>query len=599
MQPPNTIAAQAAYNPAVISSQPAAEALKVFMESIEEITKNHNNIFKINVLPVSRSEFNILFVSAIVLCVSYAEGADQSVAYHTMLLADTAPELPPKPISVGGRQVELIQVVGDAYDKAYKQAVGIVVRRSFPNVNPANLLDAEAEVIPRRFDFKNPNAVLRVLSNATAACGTILNTNSPNHVDFSLANGNAAALNTTARLQFNQPQRSDAVNEPRRADVLITLTEVTAQQNQNNYSQPNQIQSLNSGDQNTHLFDISGYMDLKWHPEAPQGMQSMYAPPPMNNQQVPTVLYTANFIVTEVNSPMLRTLPAQMLGVATLLTLSDNSNWVHGFNSQNTPNARLHNIGAVGYEAPHIRDMIDTKADAFRGENFIQLMRDFVRPRISISYDVPECGPDTWLSSMWLATALGSHDANNAIIEACDILTGGGFSKIYPANMPVVVDDGNRVHLGHYMLNGVPTDLREIDYLAVLNATFHKNPMMIREYSDSFVNLNEDMNIRLATRRRIIEEVAASSEINYTGYARRLSFNATALDCLARSVLATGLSIRPITPQHEMSGQPRAVAGNLDMTLVNQGNTGLFSRSYGQTGGAGAPGQGTWGRWGS
>lgn len=601
-QPTNQIPSMtgfASHNPSALSGQPAAEALKMLMDTVTEVTKTGTEPYKLTLVPVSRHEMGELFVSSLVLAMTHSAASQsktQLVAYHVLILADTAQTLQPVQRNINGRNVEILRVVGDAYDDVYRRAVAKALQRAFPNVPPENMLDAEAELIPKGYDYKNQDLVRRTLVNALTGAGTVLNSNTEGFVDFSLSN-NAAALNSKAVLFFNQPQQADPVGQPVRTDVRIEYSEVKTATTQGYAAE---LQSLNTAEQDTPVFAIGGFMDLMWHPA--NGAQQQHNPYIAQNPamaQQATHLYTPRFVITKMDPLVLKTLPEQLLGLATVLTLRDNNNWVGAFQPKAGSGFRLHDIGAIGYETA-LADRIDTSSDSFRPENFQQLMTAFVRESLVVSLDVAECGPDTWFNSIFLAAAMGSTDANNSIVEAANLLTNGKFEQIYRGAGAVVIDDQCRIHNGWYLdANQVQRDIRDIDYLAVLNMLGHQDLALARDWSDSFAYTQFAQELRLATRRSIIERTINSAEVHFTGFSRRVSFRHDFLQALAQAVVATGLTIRPVTPFQEMSTQPRATAAWLEQAQLQAANSGLFARSFGQ------PVQGnfnrstTFGRWGN
>lgn len=588
-------------NPAPLAGAPDAEAMKAFSDAIKQLVAGVNEAYDLQVVNVSKNELTDLFCSSIVLVVRHKQAPNAALAYHTMLIADTASDLPRPQVNIGGQTVEQQLVIGDAYDGDYKAAVAGVVARNFPQTKPQAMFDAEGEVIPKHYDFKDLNLVRKTLANALRAAGTVLNSSASNFKDYSLE-GNAAGINSTATLLFNQPQQENAVGEAVRTDVYISYAEVRGQQRQ---VKAGERVSLNSGERTEQLFGIGGFMDLLWDPANPQFQANPFAPqfanPAFQQQQQVSHLYTPRYVITKLDAKTLNTLPGQLLGIVTALTLRDGGNWIGAFRRPHSAEFDMRDIGAIGIEANIEKNpsgfgsRIDTRAESFTAQHLAMLVQTFIRPNLAISLDVAECGPETWLTSVFLAAARGSSDANNAILAAASLLTNGKFNY----SGPTVFNENNRIHMGWYQdKNGVRRDIRDVDHLAILNLFGEQDPSVIRDWSDTFTRVEYAADLRLAARKRILEQ-AVGGQIEYTGFAERVTFAGPFLDALAKAVLATGLTIRPVTPYQDLSTPQRASAGWMQNLRLGTDSSGLFNRGYGGVAQPGAQSGSSFGRWGS
>ena len=585
-------------NPAPLAGTPDAEAMKAFTDAVKLLIGNAHESYDLQMVNVSKTENTNLFCSAIVLVVRHKQAPNAALAFHTMLIGDTAGELPRIQVNINGKTVEQQWVIGDAYDNEFKAVVAGVVARQFPNTNPANMFDAEGQVVPVGYDFKDLSLVRMTLANALRAAGTVLNSNASNFKDYSLE-GSAAGLNSVATLSFNQNQQANAVGEPVRTDVYISYTEVRGTPAQG--KQPGERVSLNSGERQEQVFGIGGFMDLLWDPANPQFGQNPYQPVMQNFQQQPqsTHLYTPRFVITKLDAKLLNTLPGQMLGLVTALTLRNGGNWIGAFRRPHSNEFDLKDIGAIGIEANLDKNpsgfgsRIDTRSESFTAQQLAALVQAFIRPNLAISMDVAECGPETWLTSVFLAAARGSADANEAILSAATLLTNGKFNYSGPA----VFAENNRIHMGYYVdKNGVKRDIRDVDYLAIANMFGETDPVQIRDWSDTFTRTDYHLDLRMAARRRILESAVGGS-VFYTGFAERVTFAGPFLDALEKAVVATGLTIRPVTPFQDMTGPNRVAASWMQNLRLGSEGAGLFNRGYSGNQRPGNQVGGTFGRW--
>lgn len=589
-------------NPAPLAGTPDAEAMKAFNEAIKTLAEQGlNDTYELSVVNVSKNDVTNLFASAIVLVVRHKQNKDAALSHHTMIIGDTAGDLPRNQVTMGNRTVEVQMVIGDAYDHEYRVAVSQAVVRAFPNVSPKNMFDAEAEVIPVGYDYKDLNLVRQTLANALRAAGTVLNSNASNFVDFTLG-ANAAGVNSTATLSFNNAQSTNSVGEPVRSDIYVSYAEVRGNARQ---AKPGERVSLNSGERTEQAFGIGGFLDLIWDPAMPQQMQNPYALAQQQmmqqNQPQNNWLYTPRFVITKLDAKILNTLPGQLLGLVTALTLRDNGNWIGAFKRPHTAEFDMHDIGAIGIEANYEKNTsgfgsrIDTRAESFTTSHLAMLVQSLIRPNLAISMDVAECGPDTWLNSVFLAAARGNQSANEAILSAASLLTNGRFQ--YTGQ--TVFSENNRIHMGWYRdRDGIKRDIRNVDHLAILNLFGENDPQQVRDWSDTFTRLEYPMDLRLDARRRILEQ-AIGGNINYTGFAERITFDGHFIEALAAAVAATGLNIRPITPYQDLSTPSRATASWMQNLRLGTQNSGLFNRGYAATTQAGFQSGSGFGRWGN
>jgi hypothetical protein len=290
-----------------------------------------------------------------------------------------------------------------------------------------------------------------------------------------------------------------------------------------------------------------------------------------------------------------------LLTIVTALTLRENNAWVEAFRpSSIAPEGPdWKDIGAVGIEANFERNpsgfgvRIDTKSDSFqRGQNMqgdylVRLVASTFQPKLLISLDVPEVGSQTWYNSIFAVAGelnnTHSVTATEVILKEANELTHGRFSKYFPAGGRVTVDENNRIHTGFYVArNGEIKDLRDIDYLAVLNIVGDRDPELAREWSDSFALTNVPLEVRLAKRKTIITGILGQNHVHFKGFARRVTFEQDFVNALVLACKEVGLAVRTIAPYsdlqtYERAVNPYAMGAALDASGYSSG---IFNRGY-------------------
>lgn len=556
-QQPTTLSSFSQFNGSLLSRRPVAAQVAKFVETAKKMADESSTGtgYDQKIIAVTKEDDKELYCASVVLAVRESGNTNSVVAYHTILLADTAARPEPVFRTIQGETIEIMRVFGDANDERYRAAVKNAVRREFPTA--ARLLDAEAEVLPQGYNFEDTNLVRATLVSAFNAATTILNSSASDFKDVSLPK-DADKLNVQARLLFNQPEVSDSVGNPVRCDVRIDFTEVVGQQQQ---QAADTLRSLNSGEAVNTLFTVGGFMDLVWNP-VNNGVYNPYMQYQQVAQASPSMpwKYQARMVITHID-PALTTIPGILLGLASVLQLPENNNWMGGFKHPYSEGIDLHDIGAIGLEVnvdptstTGIGTRFDTRSDSFKDYNLATLLATFLRPEVLISMDVEECGSTTWLTSPLLSAARGNVEARQAIISAARMLTNGKFE--YTGN--VVDPDNNRIHLGYYTEKGVRHDIRTIDHLAILNMLGDKDSKAAGAWSDTFARTDFPLEVRMHHRKKILDGLLTNPV--YTGFAQRITFDPAFLIALAKGINAAGLRIRPNTPAQDMSGQQRAAA---------------------------------------
>lgn len=592
-------------NPSPLSADPEAEAIKSLQDQIKELVPKTNSLYAVDMIPVGKQESGRkLFYSALILAIRYNDSNTPGVAYHTLILADTGGDIPVFQQNIDGRTLDIQRTPSDAYDRIFKDTIASVVRAAYPNTPAEKIYNAEVEILPKGYDYKNIDQVRRTVVNALKAAGTILNVSTPGYKHISL--DDYAKSNMVARLAFNQGQITDTTGLPVRADVRIDFSEVINDAT----TRPGEVPSLNTGEASVKAFAIHGYTDLIYSPDPHLVPASPFAAPiaPQANQS--QYMYTPRFVITNMDADVLNTIPGTLLGLVTVMTMYENANWMGAFKRDpgSVPKRDEfdpRDIGAIGIEInglsqPNgIGPRFETRTDSFNDAVLAGLLRAYVRPRLVISMDVPETGATTWLTSIFLAAAEGERKADAELRMAADILTKGRFSQLLPASTPLVIADNTRIHMGYYddARTRVRRDIRDVDYLTAQNMFGETDPEMARRYSDSYNRNDVNGDVRLNDRRNVIQHCLGPST-TYTGWAKRVTFTGEGLVALATAVHQCGLVIRSQTPFQDLTGQPRAAAGWLDQVALQNGGGNLFQgRAFGGGGNSYNDGRGNYSRW--
>jgi hypothetical protein len=280
----------------------------------------------------------------------------------------------------------------------------------------------------------------------------------------------------------------------------------------------------------------------------------------------------------------------QLLALAQATLVSQNWIWAGVFRpNHDITGMDLRDIGAIGYEI-NLGDQesggkptrIDTKSNDFDIHALYQFIAMNIHPDVIYSMDIVEGGDLSWVQETLIETTNGGavgESATASIFDAANKLTNGWFSHYFPKDgTPLIVNANNRVHIGYYKeRDGSLHDIRDIDYLAVLNLSGKTDLNTVASWGESFDNDTIPLEIRLETRMNILKQVL-SNNFTLKGYARRIMFNPRFLNALNAACHHAGLVIRPQNMIHEFAqGMTR---GNYNMTqyaLPSQSVSPLFT----------------------
>jgi hypothetical protein len=552
-----------------IGRTPASEVLTKLQKSLGAVYENANAQYEVILIPIDKNQTARLLVSVLVVAARHVENKGV-VAYHTLILEGSVDSIPSKFEQINGKNVEILRTVSDANDAVMAEIVAQAVMQNYPQAE--KLWNADATVVPKDFPIGDEQRAWILAANALYAAIFELQARRPNFVDLNLAKASRDET-LVIRTAFPKTQVENAVGHPIRADIGIDLTVSAAAQNQSQLLESTSLVSR-----------VQGFMDLLWDPVvAPQNQYANIYMPPQG--PVPTQKYSPRLVLTTMENQKLLTLPGQLLALVTALSLNEGMSYVQAFrpSPMDAKGVDYHDIGAVAIEAGLAIDAngiarrIDTRAESFKPEHLFALIQATIQPKLRISLDVTEAGPDSWYNGVFAAAAEGNQKANQAIIEAANYLTNGAFQRHFAPGARVAIDEQNRIHMGYYIdRRGEKRDLRDIDYLAVLNIVGEKDLSVVQDWSDTFLKTDFPLLQRLAGRARIIRELTGDTAV-FTGFAKRVTFEASFLEALAASAMECGLNVRTVQPYMDQASYQRATPNFMGSALVNTAASGLFN----------------------
>lgn len=535
--------------------------------------------FKMVVLDNNTS--NVGPLSSLLVCYEQAVKGQTHLAVYTLLIEASGSRLNNRVINMGGRNVEIRTVPGDVFNdylwnKIVDHVNTIYGRRM-------EVMDAGAMVLPSEMDPEDDEHVRRVIYNATQACYTVMENNvGGNEEPFSVSWVQGGAETLTSRLDYNPGNAESSSGEPIRSDVCISL-------------QGSLSERMSEGgfEEVRDLSRVDGYVDLVYSPPQQQAMLQQQMMMAMRPGVMPGVVgnqyYYPRFIITRMDSEVdAITMELQLLSLATTTMLTRNMAWAGVFRPlRKKKGIDKRDIGAIGYEVnltgdPSLKpEKVDTKSDAFGLPELYQLLTATIHNELVFSMDIEEVGELSWIHQAFIAAANGNKDAYQLILDAANNLTNGRFAAVFQGG-PIAIDDNVRIPMGYYLdEEGQRRDIRDIDYVAMLNLAGKDDPNLVMKWDEVFNNTQIPAEVRLEEQIKILEMMLGQS-LHIKGYARRITFDMNFIVALSTACANAGLSIQQANLIQEFAGTGMRGNFNIGQYAVGSQQVGGFF-NYGPT----------------
>lgn len=555
---------------------------KGFNELIENEVSKHDPGYRVLVIDNKQS---MTALSAIAVCYTVQARGTQYVSVYTILVEGDA-QLSNRQANLGTSTIEIITVAGDVADAEMAKRVIAMVQDSYgPGVK---IVEASANVLYREGDITDKKVIRNVFATAARACFQALVSEGVISEPAFNSKVFSSSDQLLARVDMNSVKMVNSSTLPVRNDISIQLQAIVQQASQ---SQPEQVIGLTQ---------VNGFIDLIYD-NSNNPMMNQWNNPYMQKTQS----YTPNFVITNFSSLLDASPPElQFLAIASSSILMENTGgvapWMQTFNSHHVEKGEVdtRDIGAVGIEVnftndPNFKPMIiDTKSNDFSLQDRYKLINAAMYPNLIYSIDIEEVGDTTYVNLPIVLSCMPGpkqQDAIRHITKVVDELTCNNFTPAWQAatngntSEPYFFNDDNRIFTGYYTdKKGERRDIRDIDYLAVLNIVGAKDKSFIKDWSDTFHRRDIPMEIRLDKRRRIINHLLNGKEV-IKGYARRVTINPKFMVALTNACRDSNLKFRPSNISMEYyTGTGHGMTNAHQMYGMQAGvNSGLFSYSNG------------------
>jgi hypothetical protein len=600
-----------------ISRAATSQAMRAIVEVTDKIAEGEvDQPVKFAFFALDGEKEGLLISALVVAAVLKGQenAGEKYVAYHTLLLAQTARGQTAVEAQFGnGIKYERLVVPADAYDATLRARVVQIIS---DNYRGYTLIDAESNVVPADLDLRSEEAVRNVIANATTATSVMLAT--------MVAEDSWTITPEMAQQTFQNEIKSswghfvDLNGQPVRGDVVLEMSMLTGKQQNNQNTGEFQY---NTSQAKTLLTQLLGYIDLTSTPSTASSPAQFGGMGNMAQTPDQLKIYTPRLVITNIDAPDdVCELPVILQGLATTQALYNDNRWIGALIQQHKNGAshqeggmNIRDLSAIGLEAPQQMPMgymggelpkagrLPLNSANVNDAALAAVIQTYFHLEpLLISMDVPESGPSSWITGVFAAAARGDQNAIKDLFDAADLLTGGKFSPIYKAaNGGVmkapVFNDNMYVNNGFYFAQGGKRDIRDGDYLCVLNATGDSELETINDWSNLQANAEVDPMFRLTETRRIQQGLFESMTI--TGRSVRVTFNPTFIYAIAAAVAEAGIVYETKVGVSAPQGTARMVAPYMRNLPTNLGTAGSFVPSGMRRNAAAGVAAGSFGRY--
>lgn len=578
-----------------MSRNAANAVVSEYLKVIKEIASNDMGLQRLQTTDWGLLPFDGTELQASMSGMIFVRVVDKYVAYYPIFLESTAIELQERVLSnpaIG--QFNVPQYPEELWTSSSVLS-GVVRNYVQSQFIGKEVIEVGGIIIPAILDIKNVEQLRSVLYYASEGVETTLFTLGHIQADvLNLANKDGDNEALVERINFyDNTSDATATGMPVRTDVEVTLD-----------LENRRAGSWDIGSNNRRKISAArGYIAFNYNGSpAPFNpvVAAMYQNgfggmnPAMMANKAP---FDPQFIIRKLENLVDGApIEVELASLASAAALARNNAWAAALR----PNLQISTAGAdrrdIGALTVLVNDgergITPTKTDSnFNLADYLQRM---VTPDLFFFVDVPEMGELSHVQRLFIASAgeagepgskkalAEKQNADLIIINGCNNLTNGNFSRHWDGSEPMFISTGNRVELGYYQNEkNELRDIHEVDGLFLANCVADNGETAIR-YMESFNPNTGDQNYRFYQRLQIYRAYVPTFKI--TGFARRLQINSKFLVALSNAIYEAcgGFEVKQ---NYEVNQQiDRGHQMNYALALSSQAISGAFRNAYGAYG---------------
>lgn len=500
-----------------------------FEEKVKLLNQHVKGNEKYNLHKLIKTNVGLNYSSIIV-----SEKIEDLVVMHTLMVERTGDYPTPLFETIGGTRYEILRTPADALDNKYMSQAQKLVG-DFYSVPATAVVSVDATLVPNEFNVENDTSIHDLFINTINALDGEISVRGHSYGGINLPSivSNNRNGKFVVNMYFNNNE-AHLINEagmPVRQDVCVALSYKL-----NNMAND---RSINQGNDSVDIVKTFGYIDFQWVGATTNGNM-------MSSQN-----FIPNFIITRIESSFIPTADITLLGVASVLAVSEDMSWMQAFKSMPVKKGEIdfNDIGALNIEGNIEKNTsgygkkIDTKSKDFTLTMLNTLVNQLVYPNMIISMDVAQASPDTWYENLFYYASRGdTFEANKRVIDSIRAMT--NTVTDIPNNLPIFSPIVNKVHGGYYKTKDGIKDLRQLtSYLSVANFAVEsgQEPKIISEYTNSFYVTSIPAEIRAAERKKFIDTMSNNTAVYKQSY-NRITFSSVFVSTLIGSLKQVGFA---------------------------------------------------------
>lgn len=574
-----------------VSRHPAGEKVQAYVKQLKKLADeaiSDTNLRQATSFEVLDANSDQVLMSTILVTMYVNDPKLGNIAgVFELVVEDESQKLPDLIQNYGQGQIVIKRTTGDVADnELWDKARNALIQRA----GVKQVFFAGSDVIPASLAADDEFHLRKVLFSATQAITTVLEEevlgDQPGIALPSLV-ANAAL---SVALGYADGDTETATGLPVRSNLSVTMKA----------GEKNQPTGPNASvhRKQVELTRVDGYVDLILTPPGP----------PAYGQQQKTQSFIPRFNITRMDSSFdAITLESQLLALASAFTAGYQWAWAGSFlprfassamrsgNSAGKKQLELRDLGAIGLEIPldasgelKRTSILSSKTEDRDVQALVQYAFD---ERIVFTLHVPEVGDLAWIQEVFVAAARGNQRAYDRIVAAANTLTGGEFGRRWATHTaqgalnPIAFDDKGRLPVGYFNDPNDATrrhDIREIDYLAMLNAVGDKDMGQVRRWQQAIDNVGISTEKRTEEIIKMLDDVIGVGRYTITGYVTPITLAGDFLRILNESAAAAGADIRPTNLVTDFTGASGRVLYNAAQAAIAPGQlAGIFNTGPG------------------
>jgi len=562
------------------------DVTNAFVTHMREAVKTTDRAgWQTRVIPITRADQPDIAWSGIAIAVRAGEQPD--VAVFVLIIGGSEAGPAPRSIPFQGQTWQIKYTPGDAWDASYVQAVSQHLQRTlsaaFGGVPLNDPILVGAMAVPQEVSTADVDRINQILSSAQYAAAHAL---VPTELEIEPGD------RLTFAPRYRCPELTNVVGMPVLAPICVDTSTGSGRQSQDQTT-------INRQTGNRRLGGAGAYLQATYVGRIQQPGNYGFAP------QVNNRVFAPEFVITAVESMGAATMPLLLLNACGFLSVSSNLAWMEGFRPDpNIPpgNVDHRDVGILGrvagYEAASNGgrgQRAQLKGAGVQDQHIGEFLERIFHDRPMISVRVEEAGPMTWALAPLVEIACGgpaAAEANSMLIQQLNQFCRGKLmarlANAGDQNMPIMIENCPRVHLGYYVSSdGVRHDLANIGLIALANASGSDgSPTLVEaDWVRTFDPQSAPEEVRLQQRLSLIE--LATHGVQVTGYARVPTFNGAFLKCFTEALVDAGLSMQVAGNQSRMRAQEMYAPGFYAAAAVGSVNFYTAADANGQHSGAG------------